>query len=135
MADFSTDVSAWCDQAKGRANAVFRAICFDTVARIQSHTPVDTGFLRANWTAMAPGDTEPVAGRAPPAGDAISRVEVGQVLTILNPVVYARRIEYGFVGEDSLGRRYNQPGRHMVAQTLAEMPEIAAAALQRLGAA
>jgi hypothetical protein len=57
---------------------------------------------------------------------------VGQVITILNPTVYARRIEYGFVGEDRLGRYYNQPGRHMVGQTMAEAETISANALRRI---
>ncbi len=132
MADFTTDVSAWCDRAAGRADALLRAIAFDMVSAVQDKTPVDTGFLRSNWTAMLPGDTEPVAGRVASASAAIDRARVGMVIVIINPVAYARRIEYGFVGEDSLGRHYNQPGRHMVAQTIAEAPQIAQAALARL---
>jgi hypothetical protein len=132
MADFSSDVSAWCDRAGSRATALFRAIAFDAVAKVQSLTPVDTGFLRSNWTCLLPSDPEPVAGRVPPAAAAIERAAVGQVLIILNPVAYARRVEYGFVGEDSLGRHFNQQGRHMMAQTIAEMPAIAQAAYARV---
>jgi hypothetical protein len=134
MADFSADVTAWCNRAGAQANAVFRAIAFDAVTRVQQLTPVDTGFLRSNWTAMRQGDSEPVAGRVPPAGVAIAQAEVGQVLVIINPVAYARRIEYGFVGEDSAGRHYNQSGAHMMTQTIAEMPAIAQRALARITA-
>jgi hypothetical protein len=132
MADFTSDVSKWCDQAGALATAVFQAIAFDAVQRVQELTPVDTGFLRSNWTAIAPGDAEPVAGRVQPAGEAIAKAKVGQVILIINPVVYARRIEYGFVGEDKLGRYYHQKGRHMVAQTMAEMPSIAERAKARI---
>jgi hypothetical protein len=132
MPDFATDVSAACNAAGRRANEVFRAIAFDLVARVQELTPVKTGFLRSNWTAILPHEAEPVAGRASPASAAIQRATVGQVITILNPTVYARRIEYGFVGEDKLGRYYNQPGRHMVGQTMAEAETISANALRRI---
>ncbi len=47
----------------------------------------------------------------------------------MNPVSYARRIEYGFQGTDAKGRTYHQEGRHMLQQTFTEMPEIARKAL------
>jgi Bacteriophage HK97-gp10, putative tail-component len=132
MADFSEDVSKWVNSMGELASAVFRAIAFDALQRVQELTPVDTGFLRSNWTVIKQGDAEPVAGRTPPAALAIAGAEVGNVLVIINPVIYARRIEYGFVGEDSRGRFYNQPGRHMVAQTITELPQIAATAQARI---
>jgi hypothetical protein len=132
LADFGADVTAWIVKAGARADQVFKAIAFDAVVAVQNRTPVDTGYLRSNWTAMRQGDSEPVAGRVPPPGVAIYAAKVGEILVIINPVVYARRIEFGFVGEDKLGRRYNQPGRHMVAQTIADMPAIAQAALTRV---
>jgi hypothetical protein len=132
MADFSFDVSRWCDAMRDRANQTFRVIATDAVNRVKELTPVDTGFLRSNWTAVRNGDQQPVAGRVPPPEQAIQDLRVGDVLIILNPTVYARRIEYGFVGEDSLGRHYNQSGHHMVAQTMAELPAIADATIRRL---
>jgi hypothetical protein len=132
MADFSFDVSRWCDAQRSRADLIFRTIATDAVNRVKELTPVDTGFLRSNWTALRRGDPEPVAGRAPPPEQAIQDLHVGEVVIILNPTVYARRIEYGFVGDDALGRHYSQQGHHMVAQTMAELPAIAAAAVHRL---
>lgn len=132
MADFTAEVTEWCNRARARADEVFRAIAADAVAAVQEKTPVDTGFLRSNWTAIKDGDQEPVEGRIPPASAAIAEAHVGQVLVILNPTVYARRIEYGFVGEDSAGRSYSQGGAHMVQQTIAEMPEIARRATERI---
>lgn len=135
MADFSTDVSAWCDKAGGRATLVLRTICWDVLNRIKELTPVDTGFLRSNWTAIIEGEAEPIAGRVPDPAKALMTVKVGQIVVILNPTVYARRIEYGFVGEDIAGRQFNQMGVHMVAQTLTELPAIAAAAVARVSGA
>lgn len=132
MSDFSSDVSRWCNDAGDRASALFHAIAFDAVARVQELTPVDTGFLRSNWTVVKPGDSEPVPGRVPNPSAAIMQSEVGDVLNIVNPTVYARRIEFGFTGEDSLGRYYSQPGRHMMQQTMSEMPQIAQRALERV---
>lgn len=132
MADFSTQVSEWVLKARGNADAALRAIAFDAVTRVQELTPVDTGFLRSNWTAIKQGDEEPVAGRVRPPGAAIAAAHAGDTIIILNPVVYARRIEYGFIGEDSAGKTYNQQGRHMVAQTVSEMPQIAARAVARI---
>ena len=132
MTDFSSDVSQWCDQATDRASALFCTIVADAVARVQELTPVDTGFLRSNWTVVKPGDAEPVAGRVPNPQNAIIQSEVGDVLMIVNPTVYARRIEFGYTGEDSLGRYFNQPGRHMMQQTISEMPQIAQRALARV---
>ena len=48
--------------------------------------------------------------------------------TIINNVEYARRINSGFTGRDSLGRYYDQPGQHMIEQVIAEMPAIASKA-------
>lgn len=134
-ADFSVDVTRWCNRARDRADLLLRTIATDAVNRVKELTPVDTGFLRSNWTAVKRGDPEPVAGRVPDPIAAIQDLRVGQVVIILNPTVYARRIEYGFVGEDSAGRHYNQQGRHMAAQTAAELPAIAERALARLGGA
>lgn len=133
MADpFEIQVTQWVEKAGLRAREAFRAIAEDAVTRVKELTPVDTGYLRANWTAIVNVDVEPVAGRVPPAEQAIARLQVGDKIIILNPVEYARRIEFGFVGEDSRGRHYNQAGRGMVQQTLVEMPDIAERAVKRI---
>jgi hypothetical protein len=132
MADFTFEVTAWVNKAKHRADAVFRAVAMDAVNRVKELTPVDTGFLRSNWTVIRKGDEEPVAGRVPDAAHMVMTARIGDVLVILNPTTYARRIEYGFVGEDKAGRHYSQAGHHMVQQTITELPQIAERALQRI---
>lgn len=73
-----------------------------------------------------------VASGATKQGDPLADAKVGDKIFILNPVAYARRIEYGFSGKDRAGRTVDQPGRGMVRQTVAEMPQIADRALARL---
>ncbi len=130
MADFSVDVASWVDKALMRAEEAFQATAEGAVNRVKDLTPVKTGYLRANWTAIHAEDAEPTPGSVPDPMEAISTAPLGSTLVVLNPVVYARRVEYGFVGEDSAGRHYNQPGRHMTQQTVSEMPSIAEAAVE-----
>jgi hypothetical protein len=52
---------------------------------------------------------------------------------MLNATVYAKRLEYGFVGTDSLGRYYNQPGRFFVTDTCKRWPQIVQKVTSDLG--
>lgn len=135
MADFSEDVSRWAIAMGARADLFVQVLAQEVVNRVKELTPVRTGFLRANWTVIRKGDAEPVPGRAT-AADAnktLSSVKAGDIVTVINPTVYARRIEYGFVGADSAGRTYHQAGRHMMTQTIAELPSIARRVTAQLG--
>ena len=109
MADFSVSVKAAVDKAMGKAEVAFRGIAAETVAAIQEKTPVRTGYLRANFSAIKQGDAIPVPGS--PSLDAISSVKLGDTLMIVNPVEYARMVEFGFVGEDASGRHIHRQGR------------------------
>ena len=73
-----------------------------------------------------------IASSAAKQGDPLTDAKAGDKIFIVNPVVYARRIEYGFRGEDGNGRSVEQQGRGMVRQTVAEMPAIAERAVGRL---
>lgn len=64
--------------------------------------------------------------------DVIGSAALGDTIYLLNPAVYARRIEYGFVGTDKRGRSYNQQGRYFVAQTVAETPALAEGVVVRI---
>ena len=129
---FEVAVEQWVERAKARADKAFQATAQDALALVKSLTPVKTGYLRANWTVMRGSDPLPVAGREIDADLIINELRMGDRLVILNPVVYAARIEYGFVGQDSLGRNYNQPGRGMMQQTVAELPRLAREATTRV---
>lgn len=130
---FDVQVELWVAQQMGRATQAYRAVAQAAVARVKELTPVDTGYLRANWTAVVSGGSTTIDGRpAGAAGGGIEQAILGDHIVILNPVVYARRIEYGFVGTDSRGRHFNQAGVGMLQQTIAELPGIANRAITRV---
>jgi hypothetical protein len=131
MADFVVSVEQWVSQARDRATEAFRAIATDALARVKELTPVDTGYLRANFVDVLSADAIPKPSAAPSVGAEIANAKIGDTIFIVNPVEYARRIEYGFVGQDARGRNVNQVGRYMVTQTVAELPQIAQNVLQR----
>jgi hypothetical protein len=120
MADFSEDVSRWALRMGARADLFVQVLAMEVVNRVKELTPVRTGFLRSNWTVIRRGDAEPVAGSETEANRTLATVKAGDIVTVINPTTYARRIEYGFVGADSAGRIYHQQGRHMMTQTIAE---------------
>lgn len=116
MADFEIDLEQWVDEAEAQTIEFARAFALRLQARVQERTPVLTGRLRASiqfdqpvesWTADEP-------------------------ITLGTNVEYARRIEYGFVGEDSLGRKYHQTGRGMFAAAVNDASEIAETVLADL---
>lgn len=110
MADFVTQIDDWVNKAGGRLRELCLGTAFAVEARVKELTPVVTGNLRASWHVTVDPDK----------------------ITIATGVAYGRRVEYGFVGEDSLGRYYHQEGRHMVQQTVAELPDIVEAQLVKV---
>lgn len=109
--DFSVKISQWVEKAKSKSSQAAPAIVYAAAERLQELTPVVTGTLRAGWQVQQVGPYE---------------------WEITNNVAYARRINDGFIGKDSLGRYYDQSGYHMVEQVIAEMPAIAEKAIGEL---
>ena len=132
MVDFAVSVRKWVDKAKDRSNEAFRATATDALARVKELTPVVTGYLRANFVDSMDPQAVRDPSMAPTEGLAIAKARIGDVVFIVNPVIYARRVEYGFIGEDGLGRSFSQRGRGMVQQVVVELPEIAAQAVRRI---
>ena len=85
---------------------------------IEGRIPVDTGDLINSLRSSIGG----VGGTTGPASYAvvIAGFEIGDVLSFEWTQPYAMRIEAGFVGTDSLGRTYNQAGRHFVGKNAAQ---------------
>jgi hypothetical protein len=107
--DFSLDISKWTQDADSQTKLFVVMLCSLLIRYIQARTPVLTGRLRASI-----GTNIPLADWEP-----------GKDITIGTNVIYSRRVEYGFVGVDSLGRRYDQKGVGMFAQALAVAPQLA----------
>ncbi|ACL61752.1 HK97 gp10 family phage protein [Methylobacterium nodulans] len=135
MGDFQSQVSEWVRQTEERLTAVFRESAQRVISDMQSRVPVDTGFLKSSLQvstdAPVPADRKPPPGAAPAynptaATLAIAGAEIGDTLYASYSAVYARRVNYGFVGTDSLGRTYNQAGRHFVGLAAQRWPQIVA---------
>jgi hypothetical protein len=127
---FAVDVRQWVEKAKGNTNGAFQATALLALARVKELTPVDTGFLRASWTIANGSNVAGVAGADQSALEVVASLQLGDRIMLVNPAPYAMRVNFGFVGEDSLGRHYDQKGRHMVEQTISEMPEISRQAVE-----
>lgn len=137
---FRVSLADWANRVGINADALARQACQETAFRVVNATPVHLGFLRGGWQ---PGlNTEPAAGgdvAADPGGAIalasigaiIGTMKAGDVFHMRNNTVYARRIEFGFVGQDSLGRNYNQKGQYFVTNVVASwsaiVEEVAAA--------
>ncbi len=97
---------------------------------IEGRIPVDTGALINSLT----------SGKGAGGGSrgalsyttAIAGMEIGDRLTFAWTMPYALRIEAGFTGTDSLGRSYNQPGRHFVARNAERFSEFVAARVREV---
>ena len=61
--DFSAQVGDWCDLAGAKARVAFLAIAYGALTRVKELTPVDTGYLRANWQVVRGDQAVPVETR------------------------------------------------------------------------
>ena len=86
--------------------------------------PVASGDLQNSLTSSANGAGGTAGATSYEA--VITGYELGDVLQFAWTMEYAMRIELGFVGTDSLGRTYNQAGRHFVGQNAAEFARFVA---------
>lgn len=143
---FSAQVDAWVKQVKTRELAVFKESAQRVISEMQTpvkaggRMPVDTGFLRASLQATigTPSSADPGTPRKRQNGEegVIFPLDAGQVALVIADAklgdtiyatygaAYARRLEYGFVGEDSLGRSYNQAGKGFVRSAAQKWPQI-----------
>lgn len=132
MASFSQSVAAWVrDEAKENATLIFRtAASYMYEETIRNRTtgggvmPHDTGnmgrSLHVQENYIAPVDVveNEYSDRSGEYEVTIMNVDYGDTLGFGFQAVYAPRQEYGFVGEDSLGRNYNQSGAYFVARAV-----------------
>lgn len=133
-AQFTADISRFIAKAKDKAREAASEAIQDIAEAVVEATPVKTGFLRASWYAALNGPAlgQPGAANVGQLTITAADVQLGDVFYMNNGAAYAMRVEFGFVGEDSLGRKYNQPPRAFVRGTLDRAPMIAEAAAQRV---
>ncbi len=133
---FSAQVDAWARKSEKTLERVFKTAAQKVADRVLlpvergGNMPVDTGNLRRSLlasTAIMPGVQRGVV-EFPDNGGQISLVIAGANITdtiyLGFQAAYARRVNYGFTGTDSLGRQYNQSGRGFVGAAAQQWQQI-----------
>ena len=107
-------LSQWAQETQARVDAIVKGstqeVCriAQTIDDDGGRLPFDVGTLRASFQSSLNGS---VAGKGPESyALVVGKMETGDVAHFEWTVEYAARMNYGFVGEDKLGREYNQSG-------------------------
>lgn len=130
-ADAKMKIAAWAKKVGVQMDQLASQTSQEMAQMVHAATPVDTGNLRGNWQPSV-GPQMPAASNAAAKygvseiGAVAADMKAGTKFFFLNGTVYARRVEYGFVGTDSLGRTYNQKGRFYIRNTVKKWPQIVA---------
>jgi hypothetical protein len=142
--NFAATVDAWTAATKQRMLAVRNHSIERVVEVMQTpvgaggNMPVDTGFLRsslqftmgeANYMLRENPNPDAAKGSLDSfSTEALITVllgaDLGDAIEAVYTAAYARRLEYGFQGADSLGRVYNQAGRRFVGLAAQQWPKI-----------
>lgn len=142
---FGDDVARWSGKAVKRATDIRNAAAQDMVREVTKtvrqggRLPIRTGNLRrsllASTTAMPAmgGPGELYRGSTP--GLVIAQAKLTDTIYLGFQANYARRMNYGFVGADSLGRSYHNQGFHFIEAAALKWPEFVASRARRMGAA
>lgn len=93
--------------------------------------PVDIGFLRNSSFVSGLNGSISAGGSGDAYVGVIAGMELGDVFFGGWTADYAMRMEYGFVGTDSLGRRYNQQGNFFAQQAAAQWQNFVALNAQK----
>lgn len=140
MASFSAAVGAWASATEKRLSAVHKK-AVEKLAMEMTRTraeggnvPVDTGnlyrSLLASTTGMPKTAEGPFTGSNVPS--VIATLRMNDTVWLGFQAKYARRVNYGFVGADALGRVYNQQGAHFVERAIAMWPQIVREAVEEV---
>lgn len=134
---FSGAISEWGKAELERAEAIFheaaKAVANDARLSVRDggRMPIDTGTLRRSLQASTT-EMPVVADNEVGTGNNVEMVidgaALGSTVWMGFTVKYALRQEYGFVGEDSLGRVYNQAGAGFVSAAAQKWPQLVTAA-------
>lgn len=138
MGSFMDTINAWTAKTEKRTTAVYarfiELLADDMITTVQygGHLPHRTGNLMRSLLASTSGPPSTGGPGAQFAGQDIGLVtaglKFGQDVWIGYQAIYARRMNYGFKGADSLGRVYNQEGFGFLEAALAKAPQLAAQA-------
>lgn len=140
MASFAEAVGAWASATERRLSAVHKK-AIEKLAMEMTRTraeggnvPVVTGnlyrSLLASTTGMPKTAEGPFAGSNVPS--VIASLKLNDTVWLGYQAKYARRVNFGFVGADALGRVYNQQGAHFVERAIAMWPQIVRKAVEEV---
>lgn len=137
MAGFAATISEWGQTELDRMLAIFQTsaeMIFNDMTEPGGRVPRVSGNLARSVIAS----TEMMPTIKPEAQDypdtsaesigVILGVDLGETVYIGFQAAYAARVNYGFVGTDSLGRLYNQMGRGFVEAAQQDWPQTVARA-------
>lgn len=134
---FVQAVNKWTKETEERSETAFQNTVLEFYDALRDATPVDTGNLRNSLVASVGGSQQMVTGPGLNSSDSgfrsgaetsianIMNAKLGDRISFLYSATYARRLNYGFTGYDSLGRYYNQPGRFWIQRVGAQYRSIA----------
>lgn len=151
MADgrtFAADLGRWRTQTLERMQQLAQQSIQALAEEVVIKSPVLTGFFRGSWQPglNAPPRASESNGQGEnvtdPTGDltfmrlnlTINDIKIGDTFYLSNNTKYGPRLEFGFVGLDSLGRYYNQPGLFFVTSAMGKWPSIVEATAAELNA-
>ncbi|MPS98606.1 MAG: hypothetical protein E2581_08910 [Pseudomonas sp.] len=140
MGAFADQLSAWGKQTEARMEAIYRRsvkLLADEMATTKpqgGRVPFETGNLARSLVASTQGmpktSTTPTAGAT--VGVVIATLKLNQPIWLGYQAIYARRMNYGFVGADKLGRVFNQQGSYFVEGAIEKWPQIVAQAAKEI---
>jgi hypothetical protein len=142
MTSFAEQIAAFSAKTKARIVLCYRASAQDLGQQViepveaGGHMPVRTGFLRSTFLASTqampvidpsahpPKDAAPGQFAATDVNLVIAGADLDETIYMGFVAAYARRVNYGFVGSDSLGRVYGQWGYNFIDLATQQWPRI-----------
>lgn len=135
---FAATITEWGQAELERAEAIYQTAAQAVANEVRTavaeggRMPVKTGNLRRSLMAST-SDMPTIKPEQKTFSDSgvemvIAGAELGGAVYLGFQAAYAPRMNYGFVGEDSLGRVYNQAGYGFVDAVAHRWPQIVAEA-------
>lgn len=140
---FSAYVTEWTRQSEARMLAVFKRaveLLADELTYGRQNggrVPWVTGNMARSLTGALNSIVMTSAAETPPDGDAgaaIAMAQIGDFIHLGFQAGYSKRVNFGFVGQDSLGRNYNQEGAHFVEYAATQWPIMVSLAAEEIQA-
>lgn len=135
---FLQAVNKWTRETEERSETALQNTALEFYNELRDATPVDTGNLRnsliasvngpAAATVTGPGSNPSDSSFRSGAEQSIANImtaKLGDKISYVYSATYALRLNYGFVGYDSLGRFFNQAGRFWIERVGSQYRSIA----------